>query len=345
LNFLDLGFVNFNKIFTENIYTFTGISFIIKYSVFILYNVYKGAAEMEKQDKIAAGIFQKHGLRFDNAKRAGGWTNTVWLNDNLVLRLSNETGTDRIRREIEKCKMLPLSVGYPVNVAAGVIDGYEWSLSERIQGNVLRDVWDDLNLTEKVAAVKQVFEIMNDVHSVDVCKVEHLTLRRAWYNSFNKDESFADIERYITQNVFTAGQGNILYKILERFYKWHSSVTPVFNHGDITMDNLLWHSGNVVSLLDFEHSVIAPPQLDLHSMFNEFMSDKKSERKYIAEIKELFKPLLSYEYESDLLLGYSFLFYQRFFEGWLKEPKGEIEQCGAYQKLLSLSDGFTRNHF
>jgi hypothetical protein len=74
-------------------------------------------------------------------------------------------------------------------------------------------------------------------------------------------------------------------------------------------------------------------------MFNEFMSDKKSERKYIEEIKELFKPLLSYEYESDLLLGYSFLFYQRFFEGWLKEPKGEIEQCGAYQKLLSLSDG------
>ena len=87
---------------------------------------------MKELEKIAAGIFQQHGLRFENAERAGGWTNAVWFNGDCVLRLSTEKDTDRIRREIEKCKMLPPSVGYPINIAAGVTNGHEWTLSKRV---------------------------------------------------------------------------------------------------------------------------------------------------------------------------------------------------------------------
>ena len=293
----------------------------------------------KKLEKIAAGIFQQHGLRFEDAERAGGWTNAVWFNGDCVLRLSTEKGGDRIRCETEKCKMLPTAVGYPANIAAGVTDGYEWALSKRVQGKTLSDVWENLNWTEKAETVKQVFQIIDSVHSVDIAKVENLTLRRAWYNAFDKNKSFADIERYAEQNMFTAEQVRSLHDVLERFYTWHISVTPVFNHGDITMDNLIWHEVNVVSLLDFEHSVIAPPQLDLHSMVNEFISGNEAEREYIESIKDLYKALLSQESERDLLTGYSFLFYQHFFDSWLEEPEGEIEQCGAYQKLLSISNG------
>lgn len=309
---------------------------------------------MDYHDKIAADIFHQHGLSFKDAERAGGWTNAVWLNGDVVLRLSKEKGNDQIRRETERSKTFPSSVGYPRNIAVGVADGYEWNLSERVQGNVLSGAWASLNWTEKASAVKQIIDIMKSVHSVDVSKVENLTLKSAWYNSFDKDSSFADIECYIAKKIFTQHQGHILCDMLERFYKWNGCVTPVLCHGDITTDNLLWHNGNVVSLLDFEHSVIAPRQLDIHSIVNlAFITyDETTSRDinlltetncespaYTEEMISLFKIFLSEQSDKDLFMGYNVLFRQRFLEFWLANPNGELEQCDAYQKLLSFTDG------
>ena len=100
-------------------------------------------------ENIAAKIFQQYGLRYETAERAGGWTNAVWLNGDFALRLSKEQSSDKIRREIERSKTFPLSVGYPKNIAVGVTDGHEWSLSKRIPGIVLSSVWDSFSWAEK----------------------------------------------------------------------------------------------------------------------------------------------------------------------------------------------------
>ena len=120
------------------------------------------------------------------------------------------------------------------------------------------------------------------------------------------------------------------------------------------MDNLIWHEGNVVSMLDFEHSVIAPRQLDIHSLVNLafipydevtsmdmiLLTEKNQEIcDYVAELILLFKPFLSEQSDKDLFLGYSVLFRQRFLEFWLDKPQEDIGQCDAYQKLLSFGDG------
>ena len=308
---------------------------------------------MNKHEKIAAGIFKQYGLKFETAERAGGWTNNVWLNDNVVLRLSNEKDGDRIHREAERTKTLPSLVGYPNDIAVGVADGYEWSLSERIQGQVLSSVWNKLSWNEKAAAVRQIIIIMDGVHSVAANRVEHLTLKTAWYNQFDRNSFLNDIERYVTQKIFTPEQGRILCDIVERFYIRNTCAAPVLCHGDITPDNLLWYDGNVISLLDFEHSVIAPRQLDIHSLVNLalvpydentstdviLMEEKQQDiQQYVEEMISLFLPYLSEQYEKDLFMGYNVLFRQRFLEFWLENPKGRIEQCDAYQKLLSFSD-------
>jgi len=308
---------------------------------------------VNKYDRIAAYIFKQHGMKFETAERAGGWTNSVWINGDAVLRLSNEKDGDRIRREIERAKFLPSLIGYPPNIATGITEGYEWSLSKRIQGQPLSSVWDRLHWAEKATVVKQIFNIMNALHFVEVRQVEHLTLHRAWYSAFDMDESFADIKRYVAQNIFTVDQDRVLRDILEQFYKWKISAAPVLNHGDITTDNLLWHDGTIVSLLDFEHSAIAPRQLDLHSLVNlalvpydearstdvVLMAEKNPEtQQYVEEMIGLFKPLLSEQSDKALFLGYNVLFRQRFLEFWLHEPNGELEQCDAYQKLISLMD-------
>ena len=309
---------------------------------------------MNEHEKIAAVVFHQYGLDFKDAERAGGFTNAVWLNGDFALRLSLRKDGDIIRREVMRSKALPLSVGYPRSIAIGVTDGYEWSLSERVQGKILSEVWNTLNWTEKTATIKQIADIMNVVHSVEVSSVEHLTLKKAWYNSFDKNESIADIERYEEKKIFTQEQCFVLREILEKFYKWNACATPVLCHGDITMDNLLWREGSIISLLDFEHSVIAPRQLDVHSLVNMalipydetalmdiiLITEKGHEvQQYAANMISLLSPYLSNQGEKDLFVGYNVLFRQRFLEFWLENPKGKIEQCDAYQKLLSLSDG------
>jgi len=309
---------------------------------------------MEKYERIASAVFEKHGLGFDAAERAGGWTNGVWINGGLVLRLSMEKGCDRLRREAEHAKYLPAIAGYPAVVAAGVADGYEWSLSERIKGKALSEVWDGLGWPEKAAAVKQTLGIARGVHSVDVGKAEHVTSRRAWYSAFVKDESLADVERYVSRKVLTAGQGRAMREILERFYEWRRGAEPVLNHGDITADNLLWRDGNIVALLDFEHAVIAPRQLDVQSLVNLtflpydeaassdavlFAEDDPDTRRYVNELIPLFAPFCRSQCEKDLLLGYAVLFRQRFLDMWLEAPGGRLNECDAYHKLVSLIDG------
>jgi len=303
---------------------------------------------MEQYQKIASEIFQQHGLKFEAAERAGGWTNAVWFNGDFVLRLSLSKGCDRIRREVELAGVLPQSIGYPIIVETGVTHGFEWSFSERIPGKNLSDVWSNLSWQEKVRAVKQIFSMVEAIHSVDVSKVEHLSLRRAWYNSFNKDASMADIERYVAQKIFSVQQGSALREILVNFYHHLNNTVPVLNHGDITMDNILWHEGNVVSLMDFEHSSISPPQLDLQSIINlalipydvEPVTENMPEvKEYAEEMINLFKPMLAQKSDKDLLLGYAVLFRQKFLEFWLEQPKGELQHVDAYQKLLFLCDG------
>jgi aminoglycoside phosphotransferase (APT) family kinase protein len=309
---------------------------------------------MEQYEKIAVEVFRQHGLSFEAAERAGGWTNAVWLNGGFALRVSKQTGNDKIRREAERSKMLPQSVGYPRNIAAGLIDGYEWCLSERVQGVNLSSIWDDLSWTQKAKAVKQILDMVTDVHSVSVSAIEHLTSKSAWYNSFDRDSSIADIERYTAKGLFTSQQGKNLRDALKRFYECSTCVAPVLCHGDITTDNLLWQDENVVSLLDFEHSVIAPRQLDIHSLVNlaltyydeaaskdvVLLSEENHEiQRYVEEMLHLFKPFLYERKDKDLFIGYNILFRQKFFEFWLAEPIGSIETCDAYQKLLSFSDG------
>ena len=307
---------------------------------------------MNEYEKIAADIFKKHGLDFATAERAGGWTNAVWLNGDYAMRLSMNKGSDIIQREIARAKSLPVSVGYPKNIATGVANRYEWSLSERINGVPLSNVWNNFDWLEKENTVRQILDIVSGVHSVPVAEVESITLRTAWYNSFDKDSSLAEINGYVSQKLFTPRQGQVLCEILERFYK-NINTSPVLCHGDITTDNLLWHDGTVVSLLDFEHAVIAPRQLDIHSLVNLALipydetvgshiilsiEENPEIQAYADKMIALFKPYLSNQSEKDLFMGYNVLFRQRFLEFWLANPEGVIEKCDAYNMLKLLSD-------
>jgi thiamine kinase-like enzyme len=304
---------------------------------------------MNDQERIALEIFNEYGLDFKTAVRPGGWTNAVWLNGDLALRLSFKKDSYRIRREVRLSEYLPDAIGYPVNISVGITDGYEWSLSKRIYGKNLSEIWGNLDWKERTEAIRQILRKIELLHKVNLSNIENLSNNNAWYSSFNAQETYSCFEKYKCEKIFSAEQIDVFYDILKGFWEKHNSAVHVLNHGDITMDNLLWSNGSIVSLMDFEHSVIAPSELDLHSLINlAFFSDESSVlsdcsiqeyRQYKNDVIALIKPMLKNDYSTNLILGYAILFRMRFLEFWFENPEEKLEKLDAYNKLLSLADG------
>ena len=216
-------------------------------------------------EKIAAEIFERYGMSLAHAERAGGWTNCVWLNGDTVLRLSNEPGSDRIRREVALGNFLPENVGYPLTLATGVEQGFEWSLTRRLNGTHAHDAWLQLSLDQKKDLLRQVWTIITSLHLQNVEQAAHLVKHQPWYSTFQPDESRAFLGRFARDAVFTASEIDVLEHIIYDFFIVLPGSPVVLNHGDITVENIFWDTDGRVHLLDFEHALIAPPQVDVYS--------------------------------------------------------------------------------
>jgi thiamine kinase-like enzyme len=172
---------------------------------------------------------------------------------------------------------------------------------------------------------------------------------KPWYSSLDSDEILSRFKYYVEKGIFTLEQWNVLSDILKRFWSKLSIATIVLNHGDITMDNLLWNDGNIVPLLDFEHSVMAPGEIDLNSFINLALFDEDGYAftdeinmveflQYKLEINKLISPILKQQDCIDLLFGFAILYQQRFLEFWLEDPKGSLDQLGPFIKLAPFTD-------
>lgn len=297
-------------------------------------------------NKLAERIFSDFGLKIETAVRAGGWTNAVWYNQDIVLRLSLAENSNKIRREVQLSELLGNKIGYPSNIATGVIEGYEWSISQRIEGVSLSEVWTELSWKERTLAAKQLWDIIKEVHSVEIGQAQSLSSKTPWYNALDKEETTSRFKYYIEKGIFTPKEGSIMLEVLAQFWDAFALDKPVLNHGDITKDNILWNDGKIVSLLDFEHSVIAPAAVDLNSYINLLIFDNDiyigesndtEFQHYKLEIKKLLCSHLESNSSKYLLSGIAILYYQKFLEFWLEEQTESLEDYFAYQRLISFT--------
>lgn len=113
---------------------------------------------LHRLKNIAESIFTRHAVNFITAKRAGGWSNATWLAGGLALRLSVQPGTQTILREAQLASLLPLEVGYPPILETGVIDGYEWSLSQEVPGRNLGVIWSEIDWDQRITALSQLWK-------------------------------------------------------------------------------------------------------------------------------------------------------------------------------------------
>jgi aminoglycoside phosphotransferase (APT) family kinase protein len=304
--------------------------------------------ELEKQlQGIAAAVFARYGVDFASARRALGWSNATWLAGGLALRMAVQPGNDRLFREARLAALLPAQAGYPRQVESGATDGFAWVLSQEVAGQPLGQIWPGLNWADRQAALCQLWEKAEAVHSVDVQAAAPLARQRAWFNSTDAAAADAATRRLLEQGLFTLAQADALAFALRCFWQALASAVPVLNHGDLTLDNTLWRDGQVVCLLDFEYAVLAPAALDLNVLLTCVFGPDQDEPDPLGRDKaqralaRLAAPLLAQPGGADLLLGYAILLEQWHLEDWLAHPDGEgpLEQWEPYRRLLSLADG------
>ena len=304
---------------------------------------------------IAAAIFARHGIDFAAVQRAGGWTNAVWLADALVLRLAtrkDQAGHDSpLLREARLAALFGPAVGYPALVDGGTTGGYAWTLAARIPGTSLGEAWEGLNLEERIAALHGLWAGAQAVHAVPPAAAAAIVGRRAWFNNTDAGEAQAGLHRLEKRGILSAPASRTLQDALGGFWQAVPHAPLVLSHGDLTLDNAMWHEGQVVGLLDFEFALLAPIQLDLNHLLKCAFGPPDPARtghgvdngaaQLRRSVQDLALPLLAAPADRDLLLGYAILLELWLVELWLAHPEGEgpVEQWEPLRRLRSLADG------
>jgi aminoglycoside phosphotransferase (APT) family kinase protein len=308
------------------------------------------SSDHEGQDNIesiAASIFSRHGIDFAAVQRAGGWTNAVWMTDELVLRLSVHKERNNLLHEARLAAFFPAEVGYPPLVETGITAGHAWTLAQKLPGKSLGEIWADLHCDERVIALQGLWARAQAVHSVPGVEIASLVSSRAWFNSTDPEEADASLRRLTEEGIFTEAEAFVLQDALAHFWAVLPSAPCVLCHGDLTLDNAVWHAGQVTALLDFEFAVMAPVQLDLnHLVKKAFGPDDAATDAHAAQplrqaVKELAWPILAQPSSKVLLVGYAILLELHRLEEWLAHPEGEgpLEQWDPLRRLRLLADG------
>ena len=265
---------------------------------------------------IAENVFNRHGIQFSTAVRGGGWSNATWLAGGLALRVAVQPNTDHLRREAQLGMLLPGEVGFPASIETGVTGGFEWNLCRKIQGKNLGEVWPGLNWEQRIHAIRALWKKVESVHTVNVARAAPLVLKQSLFYPPNAAEAKAGLNRVFEQKFVTQRQVDILGKLIDRFWIAHEQTPLVLNHGDFTIENALYHEGQVVSLLDFEYALIAPPELDINELLKmAFLSpeypdplpdpDGQGLKQFQQVVVELSLPGLDHRGSKDVLLGYA----------------------------------------
>jgi aminoglycoside phosphotransferase (APT) family kinase protein len=216
--------------------------------------------------RIAEEVLSSRGVDFASAVLARGWTNATWLAGELVVRVAPSAGPADLLREAGLAACLPVQVGYPDVIDAGVLDCHEWVLTRRLLSQSLSDVWSTLDWNQRASAIEQVWAKVEHVHRVDVSIAAPYVRPRSPFFPESATAAMARLHRLVSAGLLTDRQVMGLGEALDRFWAALPRTSKVLNHGDLDKVNVLWHDGKVVSLVDFEFAVIGPVEIDLNEI-------------------------------------------------------------------------------
>ncbi|UEJ84496.1 aminoglycoside phosphotransferase family protein [Brachybacterium halotolerans subsp. kimchii] len=192
-------------------------------------------------------------------RRANGYSNATWVGDGIAVRIAHSPVP--MTREADLVRALPRVVGYPEVLGEGRSQGHGWIVTKEVAGRNLQEAWPTLTGDEACEAIEGLWLRARAVHEATP-SLSSLVPPYGGFVPAAVEDARAIARRAERGLSMTAAARARLHAVLEDFFDAASGVRHVVNHGDLALMNALWDD-QVVSLLDFEFSVLGPVEIDL----------------------------------------------------------------------------------
>jgi aminoglycoside phosphotransferase (APT) family kinase protein len=274
-------------------------------------------------------------------ERASSVTNAVWLTPTHVVRV-NRTHDNRLAREAIIADALPAAVGYPRVVAHGRRQGEDWLVAERVPGTPLAHHWPDLTVDERHSAIAQLARRLVALHSTPAPVDLPPIVGAPQLLELGAADPTAPVVAALEQAARLERVDPLMLReaveLVERAAPaLHPYTATTLVHGDLTLENVLWHEGEVTALLDVEWARPGPSDLDLDIVLRccaypklhvaEAFEDRTDAADYVdvpAWLAESYPRLFAYPQQRDRLRVFSIAY--------------EVRELLAYPPDRSVSD-------
>jgi aminoglycoside phosphotransferase (APT) family kinase protein len=230
----------------------------------------------QRLERVAARL----GLRLSGGESLlEGASNDAWLIGDMVLRVCWRGDIDRLLREVSLARALPEAVHCPQPLDYGRDETLSWTLTARVVGTPLAQIWGIASEPQLRGCVQQLAEMLAALHAWTPPReiTDMLTLAAPG----DADNALGITGKSVVPLALTHQLRLVEYiktmpfvdgGLMDDAAAWlaeahaGSSIPTsprVFLHGDVTPGNVLVRDGRVVGLLDYEWAWFGPRDAEL----------------------------------------------------------------------------------
>lgn len=193
-------------------------------------------------------------------------TNEVWLAGDHVIRV-NRHPVQRLYREAILADVLPAEVGIPHVVKYGGIIGADWTVVDRVPGQVLSRCWPSMSREQRRKAVSDLAYRLRHLHQW-VCPEPIPAIDSPQLLDSSEDHPVERVVAALSRAQDLDHVDPVMILEAKAIVRDTAGTLDPFDaktfvHGDLHFENVMWDGEQVTAILDFEWSRAAPPDLEL----------------------------------------------------------------------------------
>jgi hypothetical protein len=206
-------------------------------------------------------------------------SNDAWRIGDLVVRVCWRGDRARLQREMLVATHLPEGIPYPTIISGGRDEVLSWTVTRRLPGVALSDLWDSLPIDQRRAAIRQHAQTLKTLHAWQppprvsealrqrppVDPNDPATIVGADVNPLPLSRAMLLVQSAKRLPFVDPGVIDALAATFQELRTLDPFLTDelVVVHGDAGTTNVLWHDARLIALVDFEWVRWGPRDLEL----------------------------------------------------------------------------------
>lgn len=240
-------------------------AFVFVMNASLIASIESGRAEFtlkQSSENLIKRILDSEGIVCNTLRKHEsdfGFSNSVYfVDETYVVKIPcDKTKSERLKKEIAFYKNTQLDF-VPKYIASGEMDGIDYLVIEKIDGNNLFHIWHSLGEDEQIDAIKQIAEILNKLHSIKGDFLDEKYIQTNWLEKWQKsfDVNIKLLENY---GIDATSLKKFREEKVDKLFAKNKNGL-VFN--DAHFDNFILKDGKVYAI-DFDRVLYCPVDYEL----------------------------------------------------------------------------------